>query len=88
MGVSPMLFPVSDPNANLDPDLQARLAAKQKLHPDYASPYDRPVQPRRPRSGYFALILYVLYWLLIPLIILALIWYIRSALAPFLNPAP
>jgi hypothetical protein len=81
-----------DPNLdpNLDPDLQARLAAKQKLHPDYASSYDRPVIRREPGPfrRYFAISLYLAYWLLIPLIILALLWYIRSSLSPFLTPKP
>jgi len=77
-----------DPNPDPNSDLASRLAAKQKLHPDYASPYDRPVIRREPGAfrRYFVISLYLAYWLLIPLIILALLWYIRSSLSPFLTP--
>ena len=80
---------MSDPSRDLDPHLKARLAAKEKLHPTYASPYDRPVKPPSQRSGRRRFgCLYLVYWLLLPAILLALLWYIRSALAPFLAPSP
>jgi hypothetical protein len=61
----------------------------RKVDLDYQSPYDRPVRNTRLKTvlGFwtgFRIVLYVIYWLVIPIAILLLLLYIRNLLKGYM----